>query len=177
MKKPYSGNKKPFITVLFRPEEKAKVIPVLEALQKKGTEIYGSDGIIRRYRALKAAAFVDFRETEGPEFKALTDEAERNKIPVIALRTAEAEADSGAEKTAERILEMPEIRSMQVTERQKRCIRIRIAVVTGLVLTALTAGVLAFGAEAFGWFRPDSRGLIIRSVTHGDLTLLEHLIH
>ena len=36
MNKPYSGNAKPFVLALFSEKDREKVVPVLEALEKKG---------------------------------------------------------------------------------------------------------------------------------------------
>ena len=69
MKKPYSGNEKPYILALFHHEDKDRAMPVLEKLEKSGLEIYGQDGKHRRFKSRKASAFVLFiseRFTEDP---------------------------------------------------------------------------------------------------------------
>ena len=44
MNKPYSGNGRPFVLALFAEKDREKVIPVLEALEKKGLTLCGQDG-------------------------------------------------------------------------------------------------------------------------------------
>ena len=44
MNKPYSGNGKPFVLALFAEQDRGKVLPVLEALEKKGLTLCGQDG-------------------------------------------------------------------------------------------------------------------------------------
>ena len=60
MKKPYSGNEKPYIVALFRDADKDKAMPILEKLEKTGLEIYGQDGKRRKFKSRKASAFVLF---------------------------------------------------------------------------------------------------------------------
>ena len=61
MNKPYSGNGKPFVLALFAPEDRAKVLPVLEALEKKGLVLCGQDGRVTESQAKKACTTVTFR--------------------------------------------------------------------------------------------------------------------
>ena len=60
MNKPYSGNSKPFVLVLFSEKDKARVAPVLEALEKKGLTLCGQDGRATEKQAKKACTTITF---------------------------------------------------------------------------------------------------------------------
>ena len=65
----------------------------------------------------------------------------------------------------------------RITELQKRCARIRTAIVSTAVLAVVVAAILSFGNRAFGWFDPAAKRMMDRSWARADLTLLEHLLH
>ena len=197
MKKPYSGNEKPYILALFHDAERKRVMPVLEILEKSGLELYGFDGKIRKYKAIKACTFVAFlseRFGEDPMRQAMIALARLRKIPVIAVRLdgseqpkaleellsgqEEIRADGlSAEELASRISQTEFLDPPAVTSRQKLCARIRLAILSGAVLAAIIAGVVSFGSRTFGWFSPAAKRLMLRSWMRGDLTLLEQLLH
>ena len=197
MKKPYSGNEKPYIVALFHCADRDKAMPVLEKLEKDGIEIYGQDGKHRKFKSRKASAFVLFvsehfaADAGNRELMTL---ARDNQVPMLAVRYDDvklpedmekllAEQDSivAGEKTAEELAAwMEQTESLdppRVTELQKRCARIRTALVSTAVLAALVAAVLSFGQKAFGWFSPSAKQMMDRSWARADLTLLEHLLH
>ena len=60
MNKPYSGNSKPYVLALFSEKDKEKVMPVLEALEKKGLTLCGQDGHATEKQAKKACTTITF---------------------------------------------------------------------------------------------------------------------
>ena len=60
MNKPYSGNGKPFVLALFAEQDREKVLPVLEALEKKGLTFCGQNGKATKGQAKKACTTVIF---------------------------------------------------------------------------------------------------------------------
>ena len=199
MKKPYCGNEKPYILALFHESDRQKIMPILEKLEKTGLELYGFDGKIRRFKAAKACAFVVFlsgKEPEDPERFAMLGYAVQKKISVIAVRMEsgcalpQALQDETAEKLtvidAEsltvdeicgRILQADVLDPPAVTEQQRKCARIRFALLSVVILAAIIAGVVSFGIRTQGWFSPNAKRLMLRSWMRGDLTILEQLLH
>ena len=198
MKKPYCGNQKPYILALFHDSDRQKVMPILEKLEKTGLEQYGFDGKIRKFKAAKACAFVVFvsgKLAEEPERLNMLSFARQRKIPVIALRLDEnwscpkeleemmdgldiihAENMTSDEMTA-RILQADVLDPPAVTEQQKKCAKIRMLVLSGMIIALIIAGVVSFGIKTQGWFSPKAKQLMLRSWMRGDLTLLEQLLH
>lgn len=197
MRKPYSGNRRPYILALFHSDDRDRVFPVLERLEHKGLMVYGFDGPIRKYKAAKAGAAVAFLSVKFAEEteKQQTLASMRTKgMPVIAVRlddsaqpeTVEALMDGAEVIRAEdleaddltvRIAQTEPLDPPRLSERQKRSARIRIAVIFSLVLAAIVACVISFGNRAFGWFAPSAKRLMLNSWATGDLTLLEQLLH
>ena len=60
MNKPYSGNGKPFVLALFADGDRKKVLPVLEALEKKQLTLCGQDGRATSSQAKKACTTIVF---------------------------------------------------------------------------------------------------------------------
>ena len=197
MKKPYSGNEKPYILALFHAADKDKAMPVLEKLEKDGLEIYGQDGKHRKFKSRKASAFVLFISerfaADAGNLDMMTLAAD-NKVPMIAVRLDDRKlpenmekllegqdsiiaGDKAADELAVLVEQTEALDPPQVTELQKRCARIRTAIVSTAVLAAVVAAVLSFGAKAFGWFSPSAKRMMNRSEARADLTLLEHLLH
>ena len=197
MKKPYSGNEKPYILALFHHDDKDRAMPVLEKLEKNGLEIYGQDGKHRKFKARKASAFVLFiseKFTEDAGNQEMMALAAEYSIPMIAVRygdvklpeemeklLADQESIPAGEKAADEVAALVEqteaLDPPQVTDLQKRCARIRTAIVSTAVLAAVVAAILSFGNKAFGWFDPSAKRMMDRSWARADLTLLEHLLH
>ena len=69
MNKPYSGNGKPFVLALFSEQDREKVTPVLEALEKKGLILCGQDGKATEKQARKACTTVVFLSEHLPRTK------------------------------------------------------------------------------------------------------------
>ena len=197
MRKPYSGNEKPYILALFHCDDRDRVFPVLERLERKGLMIYGFDGPIRTYKAVKAGAAVAFlsenfaRDTKEQEI--LAGMRSRN-MPVIAVRLDGTEQPENVGKLLEganvihaeelpadeltmRIARTEPLDPPRLSERQKRSARIRTAVIFSLILAAVVACVLSVGNKAFGWFAPSAKRLLLHSWATGDLILLEQLLH
>ncbi len=198
MKKPYCGNQKPYILALFHDSDRQKVMPILEKLEKTGLELYGFDGKIRKHNAGKACAFVAFLSEAlagDPEKAAMFGFAKEKNIPVIPIREEggqpvpqalsdlldgqkiiQAEGLS-AEELCARILQEDALDPPAVTERQRKCAKMRICVLSGLVLALIIGGVVSFGIKTQGWFSPKAKQLMVRSWMRGDLTILEQLLH
>ena len=197
MKKPYSGNEKPYILALFHSDDRDRVMPALERLEKSGLEIYGQDGKHRKFKSRKASAFVLFiseQFTKAADNLDMMALAAENHIPMIALRLdgcalpesmekllAGQDSIPAGEMSADEMTAWIEQREVldppQVTDLQKRCARIRTAVVSTAVLAVAVAAILSFGNKAFGWFDPSAKRMMNQSWARADLTLLEHLIH
>ncbi len=197
MRKPYSGNEKPYILALFHKDDGGRVFPVLEKLERKGLMIYGFDGPIRKYRAVKAgtaAVFLSGKFAEETDKQQILACMRAKDMPVIAVRLDDAKQPEPVEKLLEgacvisgqevpaeelatRIAQTEPLDPPRLSERQKRSARIRIAVIFSLALAAIVACVLSFGNRAFGWFAPSAKRLMLNSWATGDLTLLEQLLH
>ena len=99
----------------------------------------------------------------------------------VAVTACDKKERTALGKTAEELAAwMEQTESLdppRVTELQKRCARIRTALVSTAVLAAVVAAVLSFGQKAFGWFSPSAKQMMDRSWARADLTLLEHLLH
>ena len=198
MKKPYCGNEKPYILALFHESDRQRVMPILEKLEKTGLEQYGFDGKIRKHKAAKACAFIAFlsgRFPEDPERLAMIGFAKEKSIPLIPIRLdrdaewpqelkdqlngqEEILTDGlSAEDLCSRITQVDVLDPPAVTERQRKCARIRLAVLSGAILAAIIAGVVSFGVRTQGWFSPAAKRMMLRSWMRGDLTILEQLLH
>ena len=198
MKKPYCGNQKPYILALFHDSDRQKVMPVLEKLEKAGLEQYGFDGKIRKFKASKACAFVVFlsgKLAEEPERLLLLSFAKQKGIPVIALQlddgwTCPKEMDEllggldiiraedmTAEEISARILQADVLDPPAITDKQKKCAKIRTCLLTGVIAAIVIGCVISIGVRTQGWFSPKAKQLMVRSWMRGDLTLLEQLLH
>ena len=198
MKKPYCGNEKPYILALFHESDRQRVMPILEKLEKTGLEQYGFDGKIRKYKAAKACAFVAFlteKFPEDPERLAMLSYAKLKKIPVIGVRmdsgikwpeSLKEELDGldeiqaeglSAEDLCARITQTDVLDPPAVTDRQRKCTRIRRAILGGAIVAVIIAGIVSFGIKTQGWFSPTAKRLMLRSWMRGDLTILEQLLH
>ena len=197
MRKPYSGNERPYILVLFHSDDKDRVFPVLERLERKGLMIYGFDGPVRKYKAVKAGAAVVFvtpKLAEEPKKLQILDCMRAKGMPLIAVRLDDAETletiekmlkganvipgkELPAEELTTLIAQTEPLDPPRLSERQKRSARIRTAVIFSLILAAILACVLFFGNKAFGWFAPTAKRLMLNSWATGDLILLEQLLH
>ena len=60
MNTPYSGNTKPYILALYSGEDKARVMPVLEELDKRGWAMCGQDGRASVGKAKRALTVLVF---------------------------------------------------------------------------------------------------------------------
>ena len=198
MKKPYCGNEKPYILALFHESDRQSIMPILEKLEKTGLEQYGFDGKIRKYKAAKACAFVAFlteKFAEDPDRLAMISYAKQKQIPVIAVRmengavwpdalkeqldgVEEIQAEGlSAKDLCARITQTDVLDPPAVTDRQKKCARIRLAVLSGAILAVIIAGVVSFGIKTQGWFSPAAKRMMLHSWMRGDLTILEQLLH
>ena len=205
MKKPYCGNDKPYILALFHESDRQKTMPVLEKLEKTGLELYGFDGKIRKFKAAKACAFVAFiseKFPENPERMEMLSFAGMKNIPVIAVQldadvpqemkafmngqegsdrpenlTVVRAENLNTEELCAQILQADVLDPPAVTEQQRKCARIRFAVLSAVILGVIIAGVVSFGVRTQGWFSPQSKRLMLRSWMRGDLTILEQLLH
>ena len=204
MKKPYCGNEKPYILALFHESDRQRVMPILEKLEKTGLEQYGFDGKIRKHKAAKSCAFVAFISehfAEDPERMAMIGFAKLKKSPLIAVRmdgiaewpeslkepmeaieadglvcSVEAE-DLSPEDLSARITQADVLDPPAVTDRQKKCARIRRAILSCTILAVIIAGVVSFGVKTQGWFSPAAKRMMLHSWMRGDLTILEQLLH
>ena len=198
MKKPYCGNEKPYILALFCEEDRNRVMPILEKIEKTGLELYGFDGKIRRHKASKACAFAAFIGAgfaSDPERMAMLSFAKQKGIPVIAVKLENGIPDGGelqehlagasvigAEELTEeelcaRIMQTDVLDPPAVTEKQRKCKRIRLAMLSCMILAAIIAGVVSFGIRTQGWFSPTAKRLMVSGWMRGDLTILEQLLH
>lgn len=199
MKKPYCGNARPYILALFHESDRQKTMPILEKLEKTGLELYGFDGKIRKFKASKACAFVAFLSEKYIQENgktAILDYAGQKNIPVIAVRlesgcalpqALQAEAagnltvvdaeNLNSDEISSRILQADVLDPPAVTEQQRKCARIRFALLSAAILAVIIAGVISIGVRTQGWFSPNAKRLMLRSWMRGDLTILEQLLH
>ncbi len=102
MNKPYSGNGKPFVLALFAEQDKEKVLPVLEALEKKELILCGQDGKATEVQARKACTTVAFlseyfAKDEGKQ-RALFA-ADAAGLPVIPVKMDDAKQPEVLERS------------------------------------------------------------------------------
>ena len=93
MNKPYSGNGKPFVLALFAEQDREKVLPVLEALEKKGLTLCGQDGKATEAQARKACTTITFlsehfAKDEGKQRAFFA--ADAAQLPVIPVKLDDA---------------------------------------------------------------------------------------
>lgn len=174
MKKPYSGNEKPFVLALFAEQDRAKVIPILEELEAKGLTLCGQDGIATEKLARKACTTVAFlskafAEDGGKQQVFFAADADRKPIipvnldnakqpelleqSIIAKNAIQAERYT-PEELATRIAGAESLNPPQRTAAQKRGSGLRIGILLAAALIALGAAIALIGQQQWGWFAP-----------------------
>ena len=167
MHKPYSGNGKPFVLALFAEQDKEKVLPVLEELEKRGLTLCGQNGKATKGQAKKACTTViflseNFAKDEGKQQVFFTaDAAGMPVIPVkfdnekqpevlersIAAKNAIMAERYSTEELADRIGGAESLNPPKLTRSQIIGNRIRLGLVFAALLIALTAAGILIGRQ------------------------------
>ena len=152
MNKPYSGNAKPFVLALFSEQDREKVLPVLEALEKKRLTLCGQDGKATEKQARKACttiAFLSEAFAKDQEKQKAFFAAEAAGLPVIPVKLDDAKQPEVLERSifaknaiqaerytteglAERIAGAESLNPPHRTEAQISGYRLRIGLLLGL---------------------------------------------
>ena len=145
MNKPYSGNGKPFVLALFAEKDREKVMPVLEALEKKGLTLCGQDGKATEGQAKKACttvAFLSEHFAKDEQKQQVFFTADAARMPVIPVKLDDAKQPEvleraitaknailaerySAEELASRIAGAESLNPPQLTAAQKNGNRLR----------------------------------------------------
>ena len=159
MNKPYSGNAKPFVLALFSEKDRDKVVPVLEALEKKGLTLCGQDGAAAEKQAKKACTTVTFLSenfAKDREKQQVFFTADAARMPIIPVKLDNAKQPEVLERSitaknaimaerystrelADRIAGAESLNPPKLTEAQKKSSRLRF----GLILAAALGLILA----------------------------------
>ena len=105
MNKPYSGNSKPFVLALFSEKDKEKVMPVLEALEKKGLTLCGQDGRATEKQAKKACttiAFLSENFSKDEKKQQIFFTADAARMPIIPVKLDDAKQPEVLERSPQR---------------------------------------------------------------------------
>ena len=102
MNKPYSGNGKPFVLALFAQEDREQVLPILEALEKKGLTLCGQDGKATDAQARKACttvAFLSEHFAKDEQKQQVFFTADAARMPVIPVKLDNAKQPEVLERS------------------------------------------------------------------------------
>ena len=167
MNKPYSGNGKPFVLALFAQEDREQVLPILEALEKKGLTLCGQDGKATDAQARKACTTVAFlsehfaKDEQKQQVFFTADAARMPVIPVkldnakqpevlersITAKNAILAGRYSAEEVAERIAGAESLNPPRLTAVQKSGNKLRIILITIAALIAFAAALVIIGRQ------------------------------
>jgi hypothetical protein len=168
MNKPYSGNGRPFVLALFAEKDREKVIPVLEALEKKGLTLCGQDGKATEKQAKKACTTItflseNFSKDEAKQQVFFTADAAR--MPIIPVKLDDAKQPEvlersitaknaimaerySTEELAGRIAGAESLKNPTLTKAQKNSSRLRLGLILGIAVIALAfAGLLIYDQQ------------------------------
>ena len=106
--------------------------------------------------------------------KALEGQPEGDTADNLTLIEAEGRTEN---EICGLILQADVLDPPAVTEQQRKCARLRFALLSVMILAVIIAGVVSFGIRTQGWFSPNAKRLMLRSWMRGDLTILEQLLH
>ena len=174
MNKPYSGNGKPYVLVLFAEQDKKKVLPVLEALEKRGLTFCGQDGKAKKGQARKACttiAFLSESFAKDERIQQVFFTADAAGMPIIPVKLDNAKQPEvlersitaknaimaerySTEELSERIGSAESLNPPRLTRAQQNGNRLRLGLITVALLAALSAAVIMIGRQQWGWFAP-----------------------
>ena len=162
MNKPYSGNSKPFVLALFSGKDTEKVMPVLEALEKKGLTLCGQDGHATEKQAKKACttiAFLSENFAKDEQKQQVFFTADAARMPIIPVKLDDAKQPEvlersitaknaimaerySTEELANRIIGAESLKTPALTKAQKNASRLRLGLILAAAAVAAVFAVL-----------------------------------